>query len=294
MGAPIHIAGPTAAGKSAVAWEIARAKNGEIISVDSMQVYRDLDLGTAKPTAEQRATVPHHLIDVVDPADAFDAATFVKLADAAAAKIKQPIFCGGTGLYFQAWLEGLGEAPGANDKLRAKLEATDTPALLAELLETDPATHQVIDHQNRRRLVRAVEVIRLSGKPFSAQRAKWTGEAPANFFILQRESRDLRQRIDTRVDKMFSTGLIDEARALLTALEQNRTAQQALGYKQVVEHLRGERDLPATIALVKSRTWQYARRQQTWFRKMRGTICLVVPAGETPPATARRILDSLQ
>jgi tRNA dimethylallyltransferase len=293
MGAPIFIAGPTAAGKSAIAIALAMAEEGEIISVDSMQVYRGLNLGTAKPSPEERAAVPHHLIDVVEPSGTFSAADFLKLAQAAKLKTGSPIFCGGTGLYFQAWTEGLGKAPGADEKIRAELEAMDTSALLAELEKKDPATHQEIDQQNRRRLVRALEVIRLTGKPFGEQRAQWKGEAPANFFLIKREPGELRLRIEKRVDKMFCDGLVEETRILLPELEQNRTAQQALGYKQVIGHLRGERSLPDTIAMVKSRTWQFARRQQTWFRKMRGSICIETEAGEKPANTARRIIEKL-
>ena len=291
---PIYIAGPTAAGKSSIAVEIAQTFGGEIISVDSMQVYRRMDKGTAKPTTTERASVPHHLIDIIEPSEAFDAARFVERVEEVLKRNKRVILCGGTGLYFKALLEGLGEAPGANERLRAELEAMDSAALLAELEKKDPETFRKIDRQNRRRLVRAVEVIRLTGKPFSAQRAEWTGQAPSQFFLLQRAPEDLRQRIDTRVDQMFADGLVAETEALLPDLQNNRTAQQALGYKQVIEHLRGERDLPATIALVKSRTWQYARRQQTWFRKMHGGIPVGVSPSENPTVTAQRILDLLQ
>lgn len=293
MAGPVYIAGSTAVGKTAIAIEVAREIGGEIVSVDSMQVYRLMNIGTAKPTTAERTDIPHHLIDVVDPSDSFDAATFVDHAKLATERIKRPILCGGTGLYFRAWLEGLGEAPGADDSLREELETMDTSALLAELCEKDPATHQVIDHHNRRRLVRAVEVIRLTGEAFSTQRAEWKGKAPTNFFLIQREPGDLRQRIEVRVDKMFKGGLVEETRDILSTFEQNRTAQQALGYKQVIDHLRGERDLPTTIALVKSRTWQYARRQRTWFRKMSGTIRLDVETGEPSADTARRIIDFL-
>jgi len=294
MSVPIYIAGPTAVGKSSIAVEIAQTLGGEIISVDSMQVYRRMDKGTAKPTTTERASVPHHLIDIIEPSEDFDAARFVERVEEVLRRKKRVILCGGTGLYFKALLEGLGEAPGANERVRAELEAMDSAALLAELEKNDPETFGKIDRQNRRRLVRAVEVIRLTGKPFSAQRAEWTGQAPPQFFLLQRAPEDLRQRIDTRVDQMFADGLVAETEALLPDLQNNRTAQQALGYKQVIEHLRGERDLPATIALVKSRTWQFARRQQTWFRKMHGAITVEVSPSENPTVTAQRILDLLQ
>ena len=293
MGAPVFIAGPTASGKSAVALEVAQREKGEIISVDSMQVYRGLDLGTAKPTAEEREVVPHHLIDILDLSETFDAASFVTRTETHTQKIKRPVFCGGTGLYFSAWLEGLGDAPQANATVRAEMEAMDLETLVAELLEHDPATHGTIDRQNRRRVARAVEVIRLTGKPFSEQRAEWTGNVPPNFFLLERDREDLRQRIDTRVDAMFAAGLVEETCSLRSALEGNPVAQQALGYRQVIGHLKGEQGLPETVALVKSRTWQFARRQKTWFRKLHGTHTLTVPVAEAPAETARRLIEQL-
>ena len=174
---PLLLAGPTAVGKSEIALLLAEKLGGEIISVDSMQVYRGLDIGTAKPSPAARARVPHHLIDVVDLTEPFDAAQFLRLAHRAVADIqgrgRLPILCGGTGLYFKAFLEGLGQAPPADAALRAALEATPLPELLRELAERDPATYERIDRQNPRRVIRAIEVIRLTGKPFSAQRADW-------------------------------------------------------------------------------------------------------------------------
>ena len=293
MGTPVFIAGPTASGKSAVALEIAQRLNGEIISVDSMQVYRGLDLGTAKPTAEERACVQHHHIDILELTESFDAARFVARTKLLIKKINRPVFCGGTGLYFSAWLEGLGEAPQTNATMRAELEDVDLETLVAELLEHDPATHATIDRQNRRRVVRAVEVIRLTGKPFSEQRAEWTGQVPPNFFLLERGREDLRQRIDTRVDVMFAAGLVAETCSLRSALEGNPVAQQALGYRQVIGHLNDEQGLPETVALVKSRTWQFARRQMTWFRKLHGAHTLTVPANEPAVETARRLIEQL-
>jgi tRNA dimethylallyltransferase len=294
MGKPIFIAGPTASGKSAVALAVAQLQGGEIISVDSMQVYRGLDLGTAKPTAEERAAVSHHLIDLLELSETFDAAKFTAEAGKITRKIDPPIFCGGTGLYFQAWLEGLGEAPKGKPGLRMELEEISTEALVAELREKDPATHAAIDPHNRRRLVRAVEVIRLSGKPFSEQRAEWTGQAPDNFFLLERDRGDLRQRIDERVEAMFAAGLVAETCSLRPALEANAVVGQALGYRQVIEHLRGERDLPNTVDLVKTRTWKFARRQMTWFRKMKGAIFLKVAASEHAEETAGRLNEKLK
>ena len=276
---PIFLAGPTAVGKSAVALVLAERVGGEIISVDSMQVYRGLDIGTAKPSPLELARVPHHLVDVADVTEPFDAARFANLAQQAVAEIQSrarvPILCGGTGLYFKAFLEGLGEAPPANPALRAELEARPLLDLLRVLEELDPATFEKIDRQNPRRVVRAVEVIRLTGRPFSQQRAEWKSDGqrpePKVMFGLTRAADDLRSRINDRVDKMFAVGLVEETKRLLEhGLARNKTAMQAIGYRQVVEHLRGERSLAETVELVKTKTRQLAKRQLTWFRKQPG------------------------
>lgn len=312
---PWFIAGPTAVGKSEVALLLAEQLGGEIISVDSMQVYRGLDIGTAKPTPAERARVPHHLIDVAEITESFDAAKFCALARQAVAEIqsrgKTPIFCGGTGLYFKAYLEGIGDAPPSDTKLRAELEATPLDCLLHELAERDPTTFEQIDRQNPRRVVRAVEVIRLTGKPFSEQRSRW-GETPgelaapvggsrersphqpgqaAPVFVLTRAKPDLDGRINARVDAMFAQGLVSETRALLgRGLEQNPTAMQAIGYRQVVEHLRGERSLAETVELVKTRTRQFAKRQLTWFRRHARAKWVEARPDEAAAEVARRIL----
>ena len=273
---PIFIAGPTAAGKSEIALVLAERIGGEIISVDSMQVYRGLDIGTAKPSPVDRARVPHHLIDVCDLPETFDAAQFVRRARLAVAEIqgrgRTPVFCGGTGLYFKAYLEGLGAAPATQAPLRAEIEATPLEDLLAELRDRDPATFETIDKLNPRRIVRAIEVIRLTGKPFSAQRSEWASNESAlpvsNFFVVWRPAAELHPRINRRVDEMFRCGLVAETEQLLQrGLGENKTAMQAIGYRQAVELLRGERNLTDTIELVKSRTRQFAKRQLTWLRR---------------------------
>ncbi len=291
MGGPICIAGPTASGKSAVAIKIAERLQGEIISVDSMQVYRGLDIGTAKPSEAEQAGIPHHLIDCAGLEETYDAARFVREATAAERKIERPIYCGGTGLYFQAWLEGLGESPPADAAVRAEIEAKSHEEQLVELKAADPETFERIDQQNPRRVVRALEVIRLTGKPYSEQRAEWQNTVPSNFFLIEREREDLRARIEARVEAMFAAGLVEETCSLRAALEDNRVAQQALGYRQVIGYLQGEQDLPNTVAMVKSRTWQFARRQKTWFRRLQGAVRLSVSADEAPAETARRILS---
>jgi tRNA dimethylallyltransferase len=297
---PLFLAGPTAVGKSEVALLLAEQLGGEIISVDSMQVYRGLDVGTAKPTPGERARVPHHLLDVAELGQLFDAAKFCRLARAAAADIQSrgrlPIFCGGTGLYFKAYLEGLGEAPPADPMLRAELEATPLDALLRELAGRDPAAFEMIDRQNPRRVIRAVEVIRLTGQPFSNQRAAWSAPSrptphASSLMVLTRPKPELDPRINARVDAMFAQGLVAETQALLAhGLAQNPTAMQAIGYRQVVEHLRGERSLADTVELVKIKTRQFAKRQLTWFRRQTAATWIQIAVEESAPAVSQRVL----
>jgi tRNA dimethylallyltransferase len=297
---PVLIAGPTAVGKSAVALALAERLDGEIVTVDSMQVYCGLDIGTAKPSAHDRRRVPHHLIDVVELSQPFDAAQFARLARTAVDAIQQrgrvPILCGGTGLYFQAWIEGLGTAPPANAALRAELEGRPLSRLLAELERRDPVTFARIDRHNPRRVIRALEVIRLTGKPFSTQRAGWKAGVQTRVvdgrFGLIRSNADLGARIDARVETMFARGLVRETERLLErGLAANQTAGQAIGYRQVAGHLRGERTLEETIALVKLRTRQLAKRQLTWFRHQFACTWLNLPPDEDPETTGQRLAE---
>jgi tRNA dimethylallyltransferase len=244
--------------------------------------------------------VRHHLIDVADLKERFDAACFVRLANEAVREIQAagrvPILCGGTGLYFKAFLEGLGDAPPSDARLRAELEAASLPELLRELEQSDPITFAKIDRQNPRRVIRAVEVIRLTGKPFSTQRADWSAQGPAPgagpilFFGLKREPEDLHARIHARVELMFRRGLVEEVKELLArGLAENRTAMQAIGYRQVAEHLRGERNLAETMELVKIRTRQFAKRQMTWFRRQAQVNWVEVGGSEAGDAVAGKL-----
>ena len=299
---PLLLAGPTASGKSEVALFLAEQLNGEIISVDSMQVYRGLDVGTAKPSLDEQRRVRHHLIDVVSLEESFDVARFVSLAQAAVRDIqsrgKFPILCGGTGFYFKAFLEGLGEAPSSDPVLRRQLEAIPLAELLVELSQRDAAAYQKIDRQNPRRVIRAIEAIRLTGRPFSEQRTSTQpkeGRGDATCFALERESSDVRARMNVRVDTMFARGLVGETEKLLAqGLEKNATAMQAIGYRQVVEHLRGERSLDDTVMLVKQRTWQFARRQMTWLRRQLPVTWLPCEPDELATEIAALILDRLK
>ena len=294
----LAIAGPTAVGKSEVALFLAEALNGEIVSVDSMQVYRGMDIGTAKPSPADRARVEHHLIDVVDVGSTFDAAQFVMRAGEALEKIRRrgrlPILCGGTGLYFRALFDGLGQAPPASPGLRAELESTPLPELLRELAQSDPITFERIDQHNPRRVIRALEVVRLTGKSYSLQRADWSSSrvaTPNPMFGLRRSSEDLRERIDKRVEAMFARGLVAEINELLQrGLTANRTAAQALGYRQVVDFLSGVRPLDQTMELVKVRTWQFAKRQMAWFRRQSSLCWIDVGPNDSPEQIAREIV----
>jgi tRNA dimethylallyltransferase len=289
-------------GKSEIALRLAEKLGGEIVSVDSMQVYRGLDIGTAKPSAADRARVPHHLIDIVEITELFDAAQFMRLARAAVTEIQArsrvPILCGGTGFYFKAFVEGLGVAPPAQAALRAALQATPLSDLLRELAERDAVTYERIDRQNPRRVIRAVEVIRLTGKPFSEQREPSSAELGMGIarrcFGLSRSQGDLRERINARVDEMFRRGLVAETEQLLKrGLAENKTAMQALGYRQVVEHLRGERSLAETVELVKIRTRQFAKRQMTWFKKQAQPKWIHLEAGNRNDDAVTKILMSV-
>jgi tRNA dimethylallyltransferase len=295
-GSIVVLAGPTASGKSEVALLLAEQLGGEIVSVDSMQVYRGMDIGTAKPSSADRARAAHHLIDIVDVAESFDAAQFARAAHATVADIeargKRAILCGGTGLYFNAFFGGVGAAPAAEAELRRALEGTSLEELLRELAERDPATYAKIDRKNPRRVIRAVEVIRQTGRPFSEQKSNWTSRSPTpHVFALRRATEDLHNRINERVDAMFAKGLVDETRRLLEGgLAGNRTAMQALGYRQVVAYLRGECSRRETIELIKLRTRQFAKRQMTWFRGQLQPEWIDVTANETAAEVARRIL----
>jgi tRNA dimethylallyltransferase len=307
---PLLLAGPTAVGKSEVALLLAEKLGGEIVSVDSMQVYRRLDIGTAKPSEAERERVPHHLIDIVDLTEPFDAAQFLKRARETVTQIQTrnrlPILCGGTGLYFKGFLEGFGDAPPGDPRLRAELERIPLPALLQELAERDRITYEKIDRQNPRRVLRALEVIRLTGKPFSAQRSGWqtptmTAQASdirhhgAACFGLIRSAGDLRKRLDRRVEEMFCRGLVAETEALLKrGLADNKTALQALGYRQVAEFLEGKRSLPETIELVKIRTRQFAKRQMTWFRRQLRLNWLHIDEDEPGARVAEQVLMQLK
>ena len=299
-GATIYLTGATASGKSALAMHLAKRLGGEIISVDSMQVYCGLNIGTAKPSSEEQAEVPHHLIDVAELSEAFDAAQFVRLAKSASESISSrgriPIFCGGTGLYFRALMEGLGNSPPSDELLRDELSLLPFESLVAELKIKDPKAAKQIDLKNPRRVLRAVEVIRLTGRPYSEQRIGWDKlkRAPENLFCINREVDVLNQRIHKRVDEMFSLGLIEETQFLIKqGLRDNRNACQALGYRQVLDLLDGELSLESVVNKVKIKTRQFAKRQRSWFRNQMKCDLLDWPEDENVDSFCELLLGRI-
>jgi tRNA dimethylallyltransferase len=273
------IIGPTASGKSALAMDLARRVGGEILSVDSMQVYRGMDIGTAKPTPAERAAVPHHLIDVVAPSETFTVARFVELADAViadAARRGVPLMAtGGTPLYYKALFEGLFDAPGADAPLRERLSREPSESLHARLSQIDPPAAARIHVNDRKRLVRAIEVFELTGKPISSMQNEWGANDsgsfrrhPARWIGLDWDRDELNRRINARVKQMIADGWVDEVRRLLDQYgELSKTASEATGYAELIRHVRGELSLDDAVERIKIATRQLARRQMKWMRR---------------------------
>lgn len=291
----VFILGPTGSGKSAFALRLAEERGGEIISCDSMQVYRGFDIGTDKPSAEDRARVPHHLIDVADAGTQFHAADFAALALEAIAAVREreriPLVVGGTGLYFKALEDGLFPGPGRDEAVRSALDAEAGergPEVLWERLAVvDPAYAAKTGRRDRIRIVRALEVFTLTGRPISEHFKRTEGllgdERPVKIG-LDRPRADLYRRIEERVDRMFDRGLIEETRRLLAGgVPESAAPFKALGYKHVLRLLRGEICPDEAAALTKIDTRHYAKRQMTWFRKMPGVRW--IQPDETDPAS---------
>ena len=271
------IMGPTASGKTALALEIARRVDGEIISADSMQIYRGLDIGTAKPSPEERREIPHHLIDIVEMTEKYDVFRFVAEAEKCLAEIRShghlPIVAGGSGLYLRALLYGLDPMP-SDPVLRAEIDRrfdndAHFPELAALMEKADPEDLARFA-SNRRKLLRAWEVFQLSGQPMVRLQERWKNTPPrsdARSFVLVWDPAVLKQRIMDRCRAMLKAGWIEEAEHFLGAgLGQAPTAWQVLGYREIAAYLDGtvtRADLPGRIATA---TWQFARRQNTWFR----------------------------
>jgi tRNA dimethylallyltransferase len=280
------IVGPTAVGKSATALWIAQKYSGEIISCDSMQVYRGFDLGTDKPSPEIRNVIRHHLIDIVDPEDQFTAADFAHRAVSEAEKIAErghlPIIVGGTGLYHQALVEGLFPGPGRDQDLRQKLkqeaEQYGRPWLYQKLKEVDPEYAKKVTERDSLRIIRALEVYYLTGKPISEHFRETASPAKNKGFILYQiglklEREELYRRIEERVVRMFVQGIVEEVRNLLSqGIPEQAPPFKGLGYRHVLKYIKGEISLEVAINLTKLETRHYAKRQMTWFRKSPGIV----------------------
>lgn len=270
----IAVVGPTATGKSALAVALALALGGEIVNADASALYRGMDIGTAKPTPAERRGIPHHQIDVLDVTDEASVAAYQLAARAdlraIAARGRTPILVGGSGLYVRAALDHLDippTDPGVRARLEADLAADGVDALRARLVQADPVAAQRIEPNNARRIVRALEVIELTGRPFSASLPERRHVVPTVVIGLALPRAQLDERIDARTRRMWEEGLLDEVVALLAqGLERGRTARTALGYAQAIAHLRGELTEPEAIAQTAHATRRFARRQLAWFR----------------------------
>jgi tRNA dimethylallyltransferase len=274
----VCIVGPTAVGKTAISIQLAQRLNAEIVSLDSRQIYRQMDIGTAKPTIAQQQAVRHHLIDCVNIDEPFTAADYQRLADLALAEIdrqrKRGLIVGGAGLYFRALLDGLFEGPSADAAIRTRLqqEAKEHGAtvLHERLRNCDPISADRIHPNNLVRVIRALEVYELTGEPISALQRQWATSEPRypfRAFGLNMRRETLYRRIESRADQMIAEGLIEEVKKIIDAgYSRDCTAMQSFGYKEIVDYLDGKHSRDEAIALLKQNTRRFAKRQLTWFR----------------------------
>lgn len=302
------LAGPTACGKSDIALELAermlsqRGAAAEIVSLDSMTLYRRMDIGTAKPSAEQLRRVPHHLFDIIEPSREFSVAEYLAAAERVCCEIVArdhiPLFVGGTGLYLRSLLRGVFAGPAASDEIRQRLEAEAARdgqnSLFRRLQQLDSITAERLHSNDLRRVVRALEVIELTGQPLSAQHRETPlppDERPASVFWLEPPRDWLYRRINARVEMMLAAGWIDEVRSLLSEPQPlSHTAGKALGYQELIEHLDGRLTLPDAITRIQTRTRQFAKRQHTWFRNLEECTSVAITGTESPAEIAEHLL----
>ena len=303
----LAVVGPTATGKTALGVALAKRFGGEVISAVSMQIYRGLDVGTAKVTAEETQGVPHHCVDFLPPEEVFSVADFTALAARLEQEISArgalPILVGGTGLYIQSFLEGIRfteEKPsnGLREQLAAELEARGPEAMYAELLSVDPQAAAAIHPNNRVRVLRAPEHYRATGRRLSEQKAaSRPGQRPYRSLVLGLDFADraqLYRRIDLRVDRMMGQGLLEEARLVYDHRDSYRTAAQAIGYKEFFPYFAGEAELAACVEKLKQASRNYAKRQLTWFRHMEGVVWLQADAPDLLDEACRRTEEFLE
>ena len=297
------LAGPTACGKSATSLALADRLKAEIISLDSMAIYRRMDIGTAKPSLSDRQKVAHHLIDIAEPHEEYSVAEFVRHAASAAEEIvgrgRVPLFVGGTGLYLRSILRGLSEGPEADWDFRRSMEdlaIQNGPEWLHDKLNAcDPVTAARLHLNDMRRIIRALEVFELTGRPISEdqQHSPVPVEDRPRVVVWLEPPRDwLRGRIDLRVDQMMSAGWLEETRELM-ALQPppSRTACQALGYRELIAHLEGHLAFDAAVEQIKISTRQFAKRQHTWFRNLEECVPMAITGEESAAILAERILS---
>jgi tRNA dimethylallyltransferase len=297
------LAGPTACGKSAVGLELAELIDAEIVSLDSMSLYRGMDIGTDKPSPEDRLRVPHHLIDVIDPHVEFSLAEYVEAAERACNTIvsrnRIPLFVGGTGLYLRGILRGVFDGPAADWEFRRTCERqaqNNGPDYLhKQLQKVDPDSAETLHKNDSRRLIRALEVFHLTGKTLSEQHQQPPlppEQRPQHVFWLNPSRDRLYLRINQRVQWMMEQGLLDEVRMLISANNEpiSRTAQQALGYKEAIDFLNGDFGLDELVNLIQTRTRQFAKRQHTWFRNLEECRPIDVTGNESTTEVAKSLL----
>ncbi|MBP7741635.1 MAG: tRNA (adenosine(37)-N6)-dimethylallyltransferase MiaA [Candidatus Pacebacteria bacterium] len=266
----ICVVGPTASGKSAKAVSLARELNGEVISVDSRQVYRMLDIGTEKTSLEEMEGIPHHLIDILDPKENYSAADFVrdatKLIEDMRNRGKRPILAGGTHFYFEALLYKLPKTQEVDPELRSSLEALPTSELVRRIQEQDPRRAERIDLQNRRRLVRSLEIIAEHGHVPERHTEEPLFEV--EWVVINPERDILRERINMRLESAFTRGLVEEVRRIREYVGDERLNELGLEYRVIGEFLRGERDEDSLLPTLRTKLWHYARHQKSWLRKL--------------------------
>lgn len=296
------LTGATATGKTSISLEMAKILNAEIISLDSMAIYRGMDIGTAKPSRDIRAEVGHHLIDIIEPPHLFSVSQYRQAAATAISDIrkrgKEVLFVGGTALYLKVMLRGMFEGPPADWDFRreVELELQEMGAdFLHQRLEMiDPISAHLLHPNDHRRIIRALEVFRLTGKPISHWQMQFDESRPADqcrVFWLHHPRPVLHERIERRVDQMFADGLVDEVTALTNEYQTlGKTASQAVGYKEVISHLAGEMSLAETVDKVKSRTRKFARHQETWFRGLRECRLVELPDQFDPRPLAESLV----
>ena len=292
----IVIAGPTGSGKSELALRLAQHLGGEIVNYDSVQVYRGFDIGSAKPSTAERALVPHHLFDIVDADEEFNAADYGRLARATCARIECPILAGGTFFYLRALLSGLPEMPGRDEAVRARIrnvlqKPRGAARLHRWLSKIDPVSGRKIAPADRNRIERALEVWITSGSPISSWERNTADELPSIKLALQMDRQRLGPILDARVDAMFRAGLVEETRALLERFPVTARPFATIGYKEAAGVVRGELSEAEAIAETRRRTRAYAKRQVTWLRSERNVHWLDATDRDQTFAAALRIIE---